>query len=103
MSRGIQRAYMSLMSVFWTLFKSVSKWGTFHLDYTLKKGDRLLKSLNNYSYLENVSINVEFLDNRREEIIAVTYLLSMTEIVSDCQQIGKGALSIVNNYIIGLL
>ena len=29
--------------------------------------------------------------------------MSVTEIVSDCQQIGTGALLIINNYVLGLL
>ena len=29
--------------------------------------------------------------------------MSITKIVSDCQQIGTGAMSIINNYILGLL
>ena len=70
---------MSLMSVCWTLFKSVSKWDSFDLDCILQKGDLLFKSLNNYRHLgmenlpqdffiENVSINIEFLNIRTGEI-----------------------------------
>ena len=33
----------------------------------------------------------------------MAYLLSITEIECDCQQIGTGALLIINNYILGLL
>ena len=35
--------------------------------------------------IENLSINVEFLNNRTGEITAGAYLVSITEIVSDCQ------------------
>ena len=105
---------MSLKSVCWTLFKSASIWDSFGLDCISQKGDLLFKSLNNYRYLgmedmpqeffiENSSINVEFLNIRTGEIIAGAYLVSITEIVSDCQQIGTGALLIINNYILGLL
>ena len=45
-------------------------------------------------FIENLSINVEFLNIRTEEITAGTYLVSITEIVSDCQQIGTRALLI---------
>ena len=80
----------------------------------LQKGDLLFKSLCNYRYLgmedlpqeffiENSSINVEFLNIRTGEITAGAYLASITEIVSNCQQIGTGALLIINNYILGLL
>ena len=79
MSRVIQFPCMSLMSVCWTLFKSVSKWDSFDLDCILQKGDLLFKSLNNYRHLgmenlpqdffiENVSINIEFLNIKTGEI-----------------------------------
>ena len=114
MSSGIQCSCMSLMSVCWTLFKSVSIWDSFDLDCILQKGDFLFKSLNKYQYLgmedlpqeffiENLSINVEFLNIRIGEITAGAYLVSISEIVSDCQQIGTGALLIISNYILGLL
>ena len=71
----------------------------------------MFKSLNNYRYLgmeglpqeffiENLSINVEFLNIRTGEVASGPYLVSITEIVSDCQQIGIGALLIINNYIL---
>ena len=76
MSRGIQCSYMSLMSVCWTLLKSASIWDSFEslVGCILQKGDLLFKSLSNYRYLgmedlpqeffiENSSINVEFLNN----------------------------------------
>ena len=49
--------------------------------------------------IENSSINAEFLNNRTGEITAGGYLVSITEIMSDCQQIDRGALLIINNYI----
>ena len=99
-----------LMSVCWTLFKSAKIWASFDLDCILQKGDILFKSLNNYRYLgmeglsqeffiKNSAINVEFLNNKIGEITAGGYLVSVTEIVSDCQQIRTGALLIINNYI----
>ena len=102
------------MSVCWTLFKSVSIWDSFDLDCILQKGDILFESANNYRYLgmedlpqeffiENSSINLEFLNNRTGKITTRIYFVSITEIVSDCQQVGIGALLIVNNYILGLL
>ena len=114
MLRGIQCSCMSLMSVCWTLFKSESISDSFDLDYILQKEDLLFKSLNKYRYLgienlphefytENLSVNVEFLNIRAGEITAGTYLVSITEIVTDCQQIGTGALLIINTYILGLL
>ena len=35
-------------------------------------------------FIENSSINVEFLNNKTGEITAGAYLVSITEIVSDC-------------------
>ena len=74
----------------------------------------MFKSVNNHRYLgvenlpqeffiENSSINIEFLNNRTGEITVGAYLMSITEIVSDSQQIGAGALLIIANYILGLL
>ena len=54
-------------------------------------------------FIENLSINVEFLNNRTGEITAGTYLVSITENVNDCQEIGTRALLIINNYILSLL
>ena len=79
MSRSIQCSYMSLMSVCWILFKSVSIWNSFDLDFILQKGDILFKYLNNYRnlgmedlpqeiFIENLSINVEFLNIRKTKI-----------------------------------
>ena len=76
--------------------------------------DVLFKSLNNYRYLglddlpqeifiENSSINVEFPNKGTEEITVWAYLVSITEIVHDCQQISTGILLIIDNYILGLL
>ena len=54
-------------------------------------------------FIENSSINVEFFNKRTGEITAGAYLVSITEIVSDCQELGTRALLIINNYILGLL
>ena len=74
----------------------------------------MFKSFSNYRYLgiedlpqdcfiENSSINIEVLNNRTGEITAGAYPVSISEIVSDCQQTGTGALLIINNYILDLL
>ena len=60
MSTGIQCPCMSLMSVFWTLFKSISIWDFFNLDCILQKGDLLFKSLNNNRYLGMKDLLQEF-------------------------------------------
>ena len=102
------------MSVCLTLFKSVIIWDSFDLDSILQKRDIFFKSLNNYRYfgmedlpqeffIENYSMNVEFLNNRTREITAGANLVFINEIVSNCQQIGTEALLIISNYILGLL
>ena len=74
----------------------------------------MFKSFSNYRYLgiedlpqdcfiENSSINIEVLNNRTGEITAGAYPVSISEIVSDYQQTGTGALLIINNYILDLL
>ena len=74
------------------------------LDFTLQKGDLLFKSFNNYRHLGMEGLpHVEFLNIRTGELTAGAYVFSTSEIMSDCQQIGTGALLIINNYILGLL
>ena len=51
-------------------------------------------------FIENIAVNAEFLNNVTGEITAGAYLMSITENVSDCQQIGTRALLIINNYIL---
>lgn len=74
----------------------------------------MFKSLNNYRYLgmeglpqeifiENFAVNAEFIYNRTREITVGACLMSITEIVSDCQEIDTRALLIINNYILGFL
>ena len=85
-----------------------------HMDCILQKGDHFLDSRNNYRYLgmedllqefflENSAINIEFLDNRTAEITAGKCLVSITEIVSDCQLIDTEALLILKKHILRLL
>ena len=62
-----------------------------------------MEDLSDEFFTENSSINVEFLNNRAGKITAGAYLMSITEILSDCQQIETKALLIINNYILGLL
>ena len=62
-----------------------------------------MENLTHEFFIENSLINVELLNNRTGEITRGAYLVSFTEIMSDFQQIGTGALLIINNYIFGLL
>ena len=83
---------MSLMSVCWTLFKSVSIWEPFDLACILQKEDLLFKFLNNTNilewktyhrsfFIENSSINAEFLNIRTGEITTGAYLVSINDTV----------------------
>ena len=75
--------YVSLQAYGTTLIKAVYyKRGNFCLNLST-------------IFTENSS-SVQFLNNRTGEIIVGTYLVSITEIVSDFRQIGTGALLIIN-------
>ena len=52
-----------------------------------------MEDLSQEFFLENSPINLKFLNNRTGEITAGAYLVPITKIVSDCQQIGTGALT----------
>ena len=90
-SRSIHCSCMSLISVSWTLFKSPGLWNKFNLDYILGKRDQLFKLIVKFRYLGVEDLPHKFM------------MLSITEIVNKAQQIGTGALLIVNNYILGLI
>ena len=53
--------------------------------------------------IENGLISVDFLENKTGEITVGVYFVSITEIISSCQQVGSGGLLIVNRYILGFL
>ena len=101
---------MSLMSITWT---SPGLWDKFDLYSILGKGDQLLKFIGKFRYLgiedlpqeflvENVSVNVKFLEDKTGEVTAGACLTSISEIGNGVHQIRAGALVIVNNYILGL-
>ena len=58
-----------------------------------------MEDLQQEFFIQNLSINVEFLNNRTGKITAGAYLVSITEIVSDCQQVRTVALLIISNYL----
>ena len=73
----------------------------------------MFKSLGKFRYLriedllqeslkEGFAVNVQFLENKIEQITAGVYLLSIVETVNSVQQIGTGALLIVNNFRLNL-
>ena len=75
---------MSLMSVCWTLLKSVSIWGSFDLDYILQKGISCLnisiiteilewKTYRISFYIANSSIDIEL--ERTGEVTVGAYLV----------------------------
>ena len=53
--------------------------------------------------MENSSINQQFLELKTGKITAGAYLITISEILSGIQQIGTGALLIVNNFILDLM
>ena len=103
----------SAMSVTWTLFKFPGIWDKFNLHCILCEGGQLFKFIGKFRFLGmenlpqeflvvNSSINSEFLEKKTREIIAGAYLVSLSEIVNDVQQIGAGALLVVSNYILSV-
>ena len=113
-TRGIQCSCMSLMSVSWTLLRFPDRWDKLDLDGMLGKGDQLFKSLGKFRYLgmedlpqeiflEGLAVNVQFLEIKMGEITTGVYLLSIVDIIYNVQQIGTGALLIVNDYILDLI
>ena len=48
--------------------------------------------------VENSPLNMEFLENKTEEIVAGAYLISTSEIVNGVQQIEAGVLLTTGNY-----
>ena len=104
---GIQCSCMSLMSVCWSTFISVTMWDGTDLDMILENGDRLFKSLNQYRLLGvddlprsvdiySHSVDIFLLDNKTGEITLNAYLVSLKEIIESCLNIGSGALLIIN-------
>ena len=106
--KGIKYSCMSLMSVSYTLFRSPGRQYKLDLDNILGKGDRLFKFLGKFRYLGmkdlpqefflgSFAVNVLFLEVKMGETAAAAYLLCIVESVNSVQQIGTGALFIVNN------
>ena len=60
-----------------------------------------VKDLPHAFLIKNRLMNVGFLGNRAGKIIAGTYLVSITEIISSCEQVGSAAWLIFNNYALG--
>ena len=55
-------------------------------------------------FMENVAVTFSVPKSIYEWLLTLgAYLVPITEIVSDCQQAGTGALLIINNYILDLL
>ena len=115
---GIQCSCMSLMSVCWSTFISITIWDGTDLDMILENGDRLFKSLNQYRLLGvddlprsvdiySNSVDIFLLDNKTGEITLNAYLVSLKEIIESCLNIWSGALLIIrliiSGYIFGIL
>ena len=78
---------MSLVSLSWTLSRFPGPWDAFYLDCILSERDPLFKFSGKFRYLgiedlpqefliENSSVKVEFLENKKGKITAGAYLLS---------------------------
>ena len=113
-SRGIQCSCMALIAVYWTLLKRISLWKTAYLDCILQKGDDLFKKLNLRRILsvddlpqnckiEDVSLNLDYLESKTGEIVFNAYLISISEIVSSCSSKGNGALLFISGYTLAIL
>ena len=113
-SRGIQCSCMALIAVYWTLLKRISLWKTAYLDCILQKGDDLFKKLNLMRILsvddlpqnckiEDVSLNLDYLESKTGEIVFNAYLISISEIVSSCTSKGNGALLFISGYTLAIL
>ena len=108
-SRGIQCSCVSPISLSCTWL-----WNKFDLDSILGKGGQVFKIISKFRYLgmedlyqelsvENCSINVKFLENKRGEIKPGTYLLSTTEIRNSFRNSFRNILLFVNNCVLGLI
>ena len=92
------------MALFWSLTKSISRWDSNDLDRILRKGDEFFKSLNKFKLLgiEDLptkmeiyshSIDTALLENKTGEVTSSRYMTSIVDIVSNCSNLGNGALN----------
>ena len=115
---GVSRVYTAhlcyLCQFVGYYLSTLAERGSFDLDCILQKEIFCLnlstftdilgwKTYRNSFFNKNSLMNIHFLNIRTGEVIAGAYLVSITDIVNDCQQIGTGVLLIVNNYILGTL
>ena len=115
---GVSRVYTAhlcyLCQFIGYYLSTLAERGSFDLDCILQKEIFCLnlstftdilgwKTYRNSFFNKNSLMNIHFLNIRTGEVIAGAYLVSITDIVNDCQQIGTGVLLIVNNYILGTL
>ena len=85
-----------------------------HLDCVLGEKDHLFKFIGKPRYLakedlpqkiliDNYSVKGDFLENNRGKMTAGAYLMSITKYVNSVQQIGTGALLVVDDHILALI
>ena len=78
-TQGIQCSCMSLMSICWSIVKTIARWDSDDLDRILQNGDSLFKSLSIFRLLGiedlpaevNICgyvVRIELLENKTEEI-----------------------------------
>ena len=112
--RGIQCSCMALMAICWMLLKRIALWKPADLDCMLQKGDDLFKRVNLMRILsvdnlpqsckiEDVFLNLDYLENEIGEIVFHAYLISISEIVSSCNSEGNGALLFIGGYALVIL
>ena len=53
--------------------------------------------------IEDVSMNLNYLENKTGEIVFNAYLISLSEIDSSCSSKGNGALLFINGYTLAIL
>ena len=113
-SRGIQCSFMALMAICWTLVKFIALWKPADLGCILQKDDDLFKKLNlmrifsvddlpKNCKIEDVSLNLDYLENKTTEIFFNAYLISISEIASSCTSKGNGALLFISGYVLAIL
>ena len=112
---GIQCSCISLMSVCWNSFMSVTTWDGTDLDMILVNGDWLFKSFNQYRLLGvddlpravNIyghSVDTFFLlYNKTVEIKLNAYLICLREIIESCLNMGRGALLMISGYVFEII
>ena len=106
-SRGIQCSCMVLIPICWTLLKGIVLLKSINLDCILWKGYHLFKKLDIMRILsiddlpqnckiEDVSLNLDYLENKTGKIVFNAYLISISDIASSSTSKGNGGLLFIH-------